>query len=139
MAGADESSRWTDALLDRMRELGDPVADIPVAAVLERGGVDAVRAIMRSLVRVDQPVVNGDGLVGKVTTVTPGAAQITLITDQDSGVSARVLTPVVTDTGNGITGIVQSAVGRPQDLLLEFKDGLLGPSDVLHHKLRNTH
>src|SRR5271156_427659 len=56
MAGADESSRWTDALLDRMRELGDPVADIPVAAVLERGGVDAVRAILRSLVRVDQPV-----------------------------------------------------------------------------------
>ena len=39
MAGADESSRWTDALLDRMRELGDPVADIPVAAVLERDGV----------------------------------------------------------------------------------------------------
>ena len=56
MAGADESSRWTDALLDRMRELGDPVADIPVAAVLERDGVDAVRAIMRSLIRVDQPV-----------------------------------------------------------------------------------
>ena len=56
MAGADESSRWTDALLDRMRELGDPVADIPVAAVLERDGVDAVRALMRSLVRVDQPV-----------------------------------------------------------------------------------
>ena len=38
----------------------------------------------------------------------------------DSGVSARVLTPVVTDAGSGITGIVQPAVGRPQDLLLEF-------------------
>jgi hypothetical protein len=56
MAGADESSRWTDALLDRMRELGDPVADVPVAAVLERDGVDAVNAIMQTLVRVDQPV-----------------------------------------------------------------------------------
>jgi ER-bound oxygenase mpaB/B'/Rubber oxygenase, catalytic domain len=56
MVGADGSSRWTDALLDRMRELGDPMADIPVAAVLERDGVDAVRALMRSLVRVDQPV-----------------------------------------------------------------------------------
>jgi len=55
MAGANGSSRWTDALLDRMRELGDPVADMPVAAVLERGGVDAVSAIMRTLVRVDQP------------------------------------------------------------------------------------
>src|SRR5271156_10120 len=56
MAGADESSRWTDALLDRMRELGDPVADTPVAAVLDRSGVDAVSAIMRTLVRNDQPV-----------------------------------------------------------------------------------
>jgi hypothetical protein len=56
MAGANGSSRWTDAVLDRMRELGDPVADMPVAAVLERGGVDAVNDIMRTLVRVDQPV-----------------------------------------------------------------------------------
>jgi rod shape-determining protein MreC len=71
-------------------------------------------------VRVDQPVVNGDGLVGKVTAVTGGAAQVTLITDHASGVSARVLTPIVTESGNGITGVVQPAVGRPQDLLLEF-------------------
>ena len=56
MAHASGSSRWTDALLDRMRELGDPLADTPVAAVLERGGVDAVGAIMQTLVRVDQPV-----------------------------------------------------------------------------------
>jgi ER-bound oxygenase mpaB/B'/Rubber oxygenase, catalytic domain len=56
MAGANGSPRWTDALLDRMRELGDPVADKPVAAVLERGGVDAVNDIMRTLVRNDQPV-----------------------------------------------------------------------------------
>jgi hypothetical protein len=56
MAGASRSSRWTDALLDRMRELGDPVADAPVAAVLERGDVDAVNSIMHTLVRTDQPV-----------------------------------------------------------------------------------
>jgi rod shape-determining protein MreC len=71
-------------------------------------------------VRVDQPVVNGEGLVGKVTAVTGGAAQVTLITNHDSGVSAKVLTPVLADSGNGITGVVQSAVGRPRDLLLEF-------------------
>ncbi len=70
--------------------------------------------------RVNQPVIDGDGLVGKVTTVTGDAAQITLLTDSASGVSARVLTPVVTDSENGLTGIVQPAVGRPQDLLLEF-------------------
>ncbi len=56
MAGTDGNARWTDALLDQMREFGDPVADKPVAAVLERGGVDAVNAMMRTLVRADQPV-----------------------------------------------------------------------------------
>ena len=56
MAGANGSPSWTDALLDRMRELGDPLADGPVAALLERGGVDAVNAMMQALVRVDQPV-----------------------------------------------------------------------------------
>src|SRR3984885_14684502 len=56
MAGTVGNARWTDALLDRMREFGDPVADTPVAAVLERGGLDAVRTMMRTLVRADQPV-----------------------------------------------------------------------------------
>jgi ER-bound oxygenase mpaB/B'/Rubber oxygenase, catalytic domain len=54
MAGG--SSRWTDALLDSMREKGDPVADDPVADVFKRGGVGAVNNILRTLVRVDQPV-----------------------------------------------------------------------------------
>lgn len=70
--------------------------------------------------RVDQPAVSGDGLVGKVTAVTRGAAQITLITDHTSGVSAKVVTPVLTAQGNGITGLVQTAVGNPQDLRLDF-------------------
>ena len=56
MAGPNGSPSWTDALLDRMRELGDPLADGPVAALLERGGVDAVNPMMQALVRVDQPV-----------------------------------------------------------------------------------
>jgi rod shape-determining protein MreC len=71
-------------------------------------------------VRVNQAVVDGDGLVGKVTAVTSGASLVTLITDHTSGVSAKVLTPVVTASGNGITGVVQPAVGKPEDLLLEF-------------------
>jgi len=71
-------------------------------------------------VRMDQPVVSGEGLVGKVTAVTGNASQVTLITDSTSGVSARVLTPLVTAGGNGITGVVQPAVGSPRDLLLEF-------------------
>jgi len=64
-------------------------------------------------VRVDQPVVDGDGLVGKVTSVTGTVAQVTLITDHTSGVSAKVA-----DTG--VNGIVQPAIGNPNDLLLDF-------------------
>jgi len=64
-------------------------------------------------VQVNQPVVGGDGLVGKVTSVTSGASQVTLVTDHTSGVSAKV-------TDSGIDGIVQPALGDPNDLLLQF-------------------
>ncbi len=65
-------------------------------------------------IRVDQPVVAGDGLVGKVTDVTPGTAIVTLITDHTSGVSAKVL------RGPGELGMVVPAVGDPTDLLLQY-------------------
>jgi rod shape-determining protein MreC len=64
-------------------------------------------------VQVDQPVLNGDGLVGTVTAVTRSSAVVTLITDHTSGVSA-----VVNETG--VAGVVQPAVGKPDGLLLEF-------------------
>jgi hypothetical protein len=38
MAGANGSSRWTDALLDSMRKKGDKLADDAVKKVLDRGG-----------------------------------------------------------------------------------------------------
>jgi hypothetical protein len=55
MTGANGSSKWTDALLDRMRKTGDELADKPVKKVLDSGGVDAVNALLRTLVRNDQP------------------------------------------------------------------------------------
>jgi len=54
MPGANKNSKWTDALLDRMRKQADPLADGPVAKVLDRGDVDAVNDLMHTLVRVDQ-------------------------------------------------------------------------------------
>lgn len=63
--------------------------------------------------QVDQPVLNGDGLVGTVTAVTHSSAVVTLITDHTSGVSAVV-------NESGVAGVVQPAVGKPDDLLLEF-------------------
>ena len=64
-------------------------------------------------IRVNDPVVNGEGLVGKVTQVASDAAQVDLITDSTMGVSARI------GTSNS-TGIVQPKVGDPNDLLLQY-------------------
>jgi rod shape-determining protein MreC len=64
-------------------------------------------------IRIDQPVITGDGLVGKITSVTSGTATVTLITDGSSSVSAEVM-PV------GAAGILRPAVGDPNDLQLEF-------------------
>src|SRR5215217_6807482 len=64
-------------------------------------------------VRVDDPVVAPLGLAGKVTQTTPNTAQVTLITDADSAVTARV-------TSSGATGVVEPDVGNPRDLQLDY-------------------
>jgi rod shape-determining protein MreC len=64
-------------------------------------------------VHVDDPVVGALGLVGKVTQTTPNSAQVTLITDADSAVTARV-------SSTGATGVVEPDVGNPNDLQLDY-------------------
>jgi rod shape-determining protein MreC len=64
-------------------------------------------------VHVDDPVVAALGLAGKVTQTTPNSAQVTLITDADSAVTARV-------TSSGATGVVEPDVGNPNDLQLDY-------------------
>jgi rod shape-determining protein MreC len=64
-------------------------------------------------VHVNDPVINGEGLVGKVTQVASDGAQVSLITDSSVGVSARIGT-------SNATGIVQPKVGDPNDLLLQY-------------------
>ncbi len=64
-------------------------------------------------VRADDPVITGDGLVGRISEVTAGTAFVTLITDHRSAVTGTVLP-------GGPSGIVQSEVGDPDDLQLNF-------------------
>jgi rod shape-determining protein MreC len=73
--------------------------------VIDKGEADGVR--------VNDPVINGEGLVGKVTQVASDGAQISLITDSSMGVSSRIGT-------TNATGIVQPKVGAPDDLLLQY-------------------
>jgi len=66
-------------------------------------------------VEVDDPVVNGDGLVGRVAAVTGGSARVTLIADHSSAVSAKIVP-------SGIQGVMKPSVGDPEDLILDFLD-----------------
>jgi len=66
-------------------------------------------------VRVEDPVVNGDGLVGTVSAVTGSSAAVTLIADGSSAVSGRVV-PL------GVEGVIRPSVGDPNDLILDFID-----------------
>ncbi len=72
-------------------------------------------------VRVNDPVINGEGLVGKVTQVISDGAQVSLITDSTMGVSARL-------GSTNATGIVQPKVGDPNDLLLQYLPGDTQPN-----------
>ena len=58
-------------------------------------------------------MVAAQGLAGKITQTTPNTAQVTLITDADSAVTARV-------SPSGATGVVQPDVGNPNDLQLDY-------------------
>jgi rod shape-determining protein MreC len=66
-------------------------------------------------VKVDDPVVSGDGLVGLVASTQGGSAQVTLITDHTSAVSAKVVP-------GGVQGVIRPNVGDPEDLILDFID-----------------
>jgi rod shape-determining protein MreC len=64
---------------------------------------------------VNDPVVNGDGLVGTVAAVTGGTSQVMLIADHASAVSAKVV-PVA------VQGVIRPEVGDPGTLILDFID-----------------
>jgi len=66
-------------------------------------------------VAVDDPVISGDGLVGLVASAQGGSAQVTLITDHTSGVSAKVVP-------EGVQGVIRPDIGDPEDLILDFID-----------------
>jgi rod shape-determining protein MreC len=66
-------------------------------------------------VRVDDPVVTGDGLVGRIASVEPASSQVMLLTNHASAVSGKVLP-------GGVQGEIRPDVGNPRDLILDFID-----------------
>ena len=63
-------------------------------------------------VRVDQPVVGPGGLVGRVASVSDGNAVVTLITDQQFGISALA-------GQSGEPGVLEQPICQPGQLRLE--------------------
>lgn len=68
-------------------------------------------------VRMNDPVVGGGALVGKISVVDSTVSIVTLITDHSYGVGARVL------DANGDTGVLVPAVGNPNQMLLQELPG----------------
>ncbi len=64
-------------------------------------------------IEVDQPVIAAGGLAGRISRVTGGTAEVKLITDGSSGVSAQVVP-------NGAHGTVTPEVGNSGKLVLDF-------------------
>jgi rod shape-determining protein MreC len=116
---AERDNRELRGLVKLSRDEGFPQATKPVAArviarsptvwyssvKIDKGSSDGVKR--------NQPVIAAGGLAGKVTRVSGGTAEVALITDASSAVSAQIMP-------NGANGIVKPEVGRPEDLLLDF-------------------
>jgi rod shape-determining protein MreC len=66
-------------------------------------------------IEVDDPVISGDGLVGRIAAAEPGSSQVMLLTDHASAISAKVVPA-------GVQGVVKPEVGDPEHLILDFID-----------------
>ena len=66
-------------------------------------------------VHVDDPVISGDGVVGRIAATEPGSSQVMLLTDHASAITAKVLPA-------GVQGVVKPEVGDPEHLILDFID-----------------
>ena len=77
-------------------------------------------------VRVNDPVVTADGLVGKVTKVSKRSARVTLLTDETSAVSAL-------DLQTNAAGIIRHGLSSGGSLVFDrvTKENLIDPRDVV--------
>ena len=64
-------------------------------------------------VQINDPVIVGEGVVGKVTLAAPDGAHVSLITDPSVAVSA-----IINETG--APGLIEPKVGDPNDLLMQY-------------------
>jgi rod shape-determining protein MreC len=133
------ASQTAEAELLQIKELVDYIQGpsfpagyeaVPTAVIAKPPSIFAqqvtVAAGSSDGVRLDDPVVTDEGLVGIVTDVTSNAAKVQLLTDQDSHVSARVL-------GGSAFGIVERGPSDGSTLVLNRvpKDEIVNEDDIV--------
>ena len=84
----------------------------------------AIAAGSNSGIGINTPVVSADGLVGRVTNVSPTTAVVTLITDPDSAVAAQDLT-------TGVSGLIAHGPGSTLILDQVSKEKRVQKGDVI--------
>jgi rod shape-determining protein MreC len=114
----DENDQMRSLLDYRKSEVYPKGAQMITARVIGRDpsawySTAVINAGSNDGVAVDDPVVNGQGLVGRVTSVTANASQVMLVTDQESFVDAMV-------EPGGAQGIVGGSVTG--DVTLDYVD-----------------
>ena len=106
-------------MVDLQKEPAFPDGMNPVTArVIARSSTDWSSTIQINKgtddgVREDQPVITGDGLVGKIDQASGSSATVQLITDGEAAVDAAIVP-------DGTSGVVRTPVGDPDDLQLDF-------------------
>ena len=118
LQGAEQENKQLLGLVDYARESGTDASALVTARVYSRSfssWYDTMEINKGSSdgIRVNQPVINGKGLVGKIKTVSNGNAVVMLLSDADFGVSA-------VDTGSGQPGSILPVAGAHDDLLLDL-------------------
>ncbi|MDX6465962.1 MAG: rod shape-determining protein MreC [Gaiellaceae bacterium] len=84
----------------------------------------SIEAGSSSGIRLNTPLVNADGLLGRVTNVSRSTSSATLITDPDSAVAA-------VDVKTGVTGIIRHGQGSTLMLDRVSKEKKLHKGDVI--------
>jgi rod shape-determining protein MreC len=84
------------------RAVNTTVTSYPTSAFAQQV---TIAAGSTSGIRVNTPVITGDGLIGRVVNVSPHTALVTLITDPDANTPAR-------DVDNGVSGLIRHGQGN---------------------------
>jgi rod shape-determining protein MreC len=96
--------------------IGQTVGNFEWAITINRGSSDGVK--------VDAPVVSGDGLVGHVVEVAPNSSIIQLVIDPDSAVAGRL-------SGSGQTGLIVGERNQDLQMQLVSPDAKVSPSEQI--------